>query len=131
MMNKIIGLFLGLMMGFVACAYATPPKQLITHNNTNFDSNAYIAGTIPSQYPTPAQGMSKVPWTNVRLACFGHVVNGLCTADIVMGINTPNPINIGTVSVDINTGAITPAQISSNGFTLTVVGLGETVITQD
>lgn len=111
-------------------ASATPPKLLITHNLTDEESNAYVAGVIPSQYPTKAHSDSKVIWTSVRMACYGHVVNSKCPAVIKMATNTPNPIEIGTVELDLNTGEMTPSQISGNGYTFTVNGPGESTITK-
>lgn len=111
-------------------AMATPPRQLITHNNTDFESNAFVAGTIPSQHPTKAHDSNTVPWTSVRMACFGHTTNGKCWATVKMATNTSTPIEVGQVSIDLETGIIYPSEISGNGFTLTAIAPGETVITQ-
>jgi len=111
-------------------AFSIPPKQLITHNHTDFESNAYVAGTIPSQHPTRAHSDTNVFWTSVRMACFGHILNGKCPALIKMETNTNHPVDIGTVSLDVNTGEITPSQLSANGYTITVNGLGETTLTK-
>ena len=112
-------------------ALAIPPKQLITNNTTDAESNAYIAGTITSQYPTRAHSTNKVFWTAVKLACFGHIIDGKCSALIRMDTNTENPIDIGTLAMDITTGDITPSSISGNGYTITVTGPGETTISKD
>jgi len=113
---------------WVAYAIAAPPKQLITHNNTDVESNAYIAGTIPSQNPTKPHSDNKVLWTAVRMACFGHLDNKKCLAVIKMATNTATPVDIGTVSVDVDTGEITPKFLSANGYTMTVNGPGETTL---
>ena len=112
---------------FTATAIAAP-KHLITHNTTDSESNAFVAGTIPSQHPTKAHSDGKVFWTAVKMACFGHSVDGKCAAVIKMATNTPNPITVGTVIMDVNTGEITPMQISANGYTITVNGPGETTL---
>lgn len=109
---------------------ATPPKQLITHNTTDLESNAYIAGIIPSQYPTKPHSDTSVSWPMVKMACFGHVTNGKCWAIVKMDTNTSNPFELGKVSIDMETGMITPAQLTANGYTLTVVGLGETTLSK-
>ena len=113
---------------FAATALATPPKQLITHNTTDYESNGFIDGSIPSQYPTKPRSDGKVAWTAVKLACFGHTVDGKCSALIKIATNTAKPIEIGTLSLDLNTGDITPKYLSANGFSITVTGLGETTI---
>lgn len=111
-------------------AMATPPRQLITHNLTDVESNAFVAGTIPSQHPTKAHSDSKVIWTSVRMACFGHTTGGKCWATIKMATDTNNPIELGQVSIDLETGLIYPTQVSGNGYTITAVGPGETTLTQ-
>lgn len=109
--------------------YAAPPK-LITHNDTNVDSNAFVAGVIPSRHPTKAHTTGKVSWTEVKIACLGHTVNNKCSALIKMGINSLKEVNLGVVNVDIVTGDIQPKKLSKNGYCLTVNGPGETTLTE-
>lgn len=113
--------------------YAAPPRQLITHNRTNVESNAFVAGVIASRHPTKAYSDSKVIWTEVRMACFGHIVNGACSALIRMatGPNDGETVDLGTVSIDLNTGLISPTHLNANGYTLTVNGPGETTLTKN
>jgi hypothetical protein len=106
------------------------PAFLMTHNKTDSESNAYIDGTIPSIYPTKKQSDSKVFWNMVRVACYGHLKGNICTALIKIDSNTPNPIDIGYVYMDLTTGDITPKQVNGNGYTITVNGPGETTITK-
>ena len=111
-------------------ALAVPPKQLITHNTTDFESNAFVDNLVPSRHPTKAHSDGKIFWTAVKLACFGHTVNGQCSATIYMGTNTPTPVPVGSVIVNLETGDINPKQVSGNGFTITVNGPGETTISR-
>lgn len=111
-----------------ASAAMASPILLITHNTTDLESNAYVAGTIQSHYPSKPHNDNKVSWVSVKMACFGHTVDSKCPALIKMATNTPNPIEIGTVTMDLNTGDITPKQIIANGFTLMVNGPGETTL---
>ena len=114
-----------------AMALAVPPRQLITHNTTDLDSNAFVAGTIPSQHPTKAHSDGKVLWTAVRMACYGHVVNGKCPALIKVGANTANPIELGMLYMDLNTGIITPTELHANGYVMMVNGPAETTLYQE
>lgn len=107
------------------------PEYLITHNDADVTSNAYVAGTIPSPYPTEAHSTRKVYWNMVRLACFGNTQDNKCSALIKMATDTDSPIELGYVSMDLTTGDITPKTLSSNGYTLTVNGPGETTLTKD
>jgi hypothetical protein len=110
------------------------PKQLITHNQTDLESNAYVAGTIPSRYPTRAYSDNRVNWLEVRMACFGHITNNKCPALIRIGTG-PNdggtPMDLGFVTMDLVTGSITPNELHAYGYTFTVNGPGETTITKD
>ncbi|MCX7117719.1 MAG: hypothetical protein NTW94_07445 [Legionellales bacterium] len=114
---------------FASSLLAVAPKQLLTHNLTDFESNAFIDQTIPSNHPTKAHSDGKVFWTFVKMACFGHTTDGKCTALIMMKTDTSDPIPLGTVTLELETGDITPKELSGNGFTLTVNGPGETTIT--
>ncbi len=118
-------LALGLTSSF---ALAVPPKMLITHNETNLESNAFVAGTIPSQHPTKANSEGRVMWASVRMACFGHITNGKCPALIKVGTDTDNPIEIGTVTVDLNNGDIQPKSLHANGYSMIVNGPAETTL---
>ena len=133
-MNQLVRGLIAATLSLTTTAIMASPKQLITHNVTGVESNAFVAGTIPSQHPTKAMSDSKVIWTEVRMACFGHTTDGKCPALIKMATG-PNdggtPVELGTVTLDLNTGLITPSQISANGYTMTVNGPGETTLSKN
>ncbi|WP_058535877.1 hypothetical protein [Legionella saoudiensis] len=130
-MNLIAKSLSAVALSLSAITSFAAPAYLITHNNTNEESNAYVAGK-PSIYPTAPQSTRKVYWNLVKLACHGHTTNGKCLAVIKMATNTPNPIDVGTVEMDINTGDINPKQIvSPHGYILTVNGPGEASISKN
>ncbi len=112
-------------------ALAVPPKVLITHNETNLESNAFVAGTIPSQHPTKANSVSRVMWASVRMACFGHITNNKCPALIKLGTDTDHPVELGTVTVDLNTGEIAPKSLHANGYSMIVNGPAESTLRKD
>ncbi len=118
-------------LNLVAATALAGPAFLTTHNNTDEESNAYVAGTIPSPYSTPAHTTRQVYWNMVRLACYGHTTNGKCSALIKVATNTDNPIDIGTVTMDLDTGDITPKQLSSNGYSIVINGPGEATINKN
>jgi len=111
-------------------ALASPPPYLITNNNTNEESNAYV-DNVPSVYPTPANTSRKTFWNLVKLACYGHTIDGKCPALIKMATDTANPIEVGTVLLDLDTGDITPKQLSNQGYTIIINGPGEATISKD
>ena len=106
------------------------PTYLVTHNHTDVQSNAYVAGVVPSPVPTNPCSEGKVHWALVRMSCYSQMINGRCPAVIKMATNTAAPIILGMVSMDVETGDILPKQISANGYTFTVNGPGEGTLTQ-
>lgn len=130
-MKRLFAYFSIITLSLYAATALAAPKQLITHNTTDVESNAFVAGTIPSQHPTRPHSDGKVLWTAVKMACFGHTVNGKCSALIKMATNTGNAKEVGMLIMDINTGEITPQRLSANGYTITVNGPGETTIVKD
>lgn len=108
------------------------PSYLVTHNNTNEQSNAYIAGTIPSPYPTAPNSTAKVYWNMVKFACYGHSVNNQCSAEVKMATDTANPIVIATVSMDLDSGLITIlSKTGAGGYDIIVNGPGETTVVKN
>ena len=130
-MNLMLKSISAIALSLSAAAALAVPTYLTTHNKTSLESNAYVAGTIPSPYPTPANSTRQIYWNMVKMACFGHTSNGRCSALIKMATNTSSPIDIGYVSMELETGDITPKVLSAKGFTLTVNGPGEATITKD
>lgn len=129
-MKLILKSISAITLSLSAIAAFAAPTYLTTHNNTNEESNAFVAG-VPSPYPTPAQSTRQVYWNLVRIACYGHSTGNQCSAVIKMATNTANPIEIGTVSMDLTTGDINPKVISAQGYTLTVTGIAEATITKN
>ena len=127
-MNRLHTLLIAATLSVTATTALASPIMLITHNTTDVDSNAFISGTIPSNHPSRAHSDNRVSWVAVKMACFGHAPGGKCPALIKMGINTASPVDIGTVVMDLNTGDITPKQLSANGYTMIVNGPGETTL---
>ena len=133
-MHSICKFSTGVLLILSSLTSFASPKQLITHNLTDLESNAYVAGVVPSRYPSHAHSDNRVNWLEVRMACFGHITNGKCPALVRLGTG-PNdggaPMDLGFVTMDLNSGAITPSVINSYGYTLTVNGPGEVTITKD
>lgn len=127
-MNRLRNLLTALTLSIGTTTALASPISLVTHNTTDFESNAYVAGTIPSRFPSKPHIDNKVSWVSVRMACVGHVVDGRCPALVKIATNTASPIDLGYVYMDLNTGDIIPKQLSANGFTVVVNGPGETTI---
>lgn len=131
LMKLVLKSLSAIALSLAAAAALAAPAYLTTHNNTNEESNAYVAGTIPSPYPTKAHSTRQVYWNMVKMACYGHSTGGKCTALIKMATNTANPIELGTVTMELESGDITPKQLSNQGYTMIVNGPGETTINKN
>ena len=117
--------------GFISAA----PKALITRNTTEVESNAYVnvqgdTGLNPSVYPTHKNSVGSVAWYVVRGACNLYKVGNACKAEIRMATDTDHPISLGVVTLDLETGDITPKQLSKDGYTLTVNGLADCTLSK-
>lgn len=130
-MNLVLKSLSALTLSLTAAATFAFPANLVTHNESDLESNAFIAGYIPSPYPTAAYSTRDVSWNMVRIACYGHTTNGQCQALIKLGTNTEQPIELGYLTLNLSTGEINPKQISNGGYTLTVNGLAETTISKN
>ncbi len=131
-MHRMVQILTTLTLGLAVQANAlASPKQLVTHNLTDHESNAFIAGTVPSQYPTKAHSTGKVFWAAVRMACFGHIVDDKCPALIKMDTDTDHPVELGMVELNVETGEITPQVLHGNGYKFVINGPGESTITDD
>lgn len=129
-MNRFTHYAAALAVSLCSTAALAAPQYLITHNLTDVESNAFVAGNA-SPAPTKANSTNQVSWFIVKMACFGQTTEGKCPAVIKMATDTSSPIELGTVYLDLESGAVTPTRLSANGYTLTVNAPGETTLTKD
>lgn len=136
MLNRFRKFIAGLIALYGCSAWAIP-SVLVTHNHTNVESNAFIDGVIPSLYPTKPHSDSRVIWNAVRLACHGHTRGNICVALIKMGTDTPNPIDIGYVTLNLLSGEIQfrdfpgNQEIHANGYRVIINGKAETTLEKE
>ncbi|MCP0912996.1 hypothetical protein NKV53_01225 [Legionella sp. 27cVA30] len=130
-MHRFLKIFTAAALSVTATAALAAPQKLITHNTTSVESNAYVAGVVPSTHPTRAKSDGVVSWVEVKMACFGHDAGGKCSALVKMETNTPHPVDLGWVTMDLSTGEISPKVVKGNGYTLTVNNIGEVTLTKD
>ncbi|AHE66612.1 hypothetical protein [Legionella oakridgensis] len=130
-MNCLLKTFAAAALSLTTMAVFAVPSQLKTHNDTDFQSNAYVGPSldIASPHPTKAHSTNSVFWGVVQVICGKRT--GTCNALIKMKTDTASPVTIGQVTLNLDTGDITPKSLTANGFTITVIGPGETRITQD
>lgn len=119
-----------LALSLAATSALAAPTYLVTHNLTNVESNAYIGGNLPSPRPTAPHSDKQVHWAIVKIACVAYAVDGVCSALVKMATNTNNPVELGWINLNLNTGELDPKQITNNGYTLTVNGPAEVTLTE-
>lgn len=110
-------------------SYAAP-AYLYTHNDTDLTAGAFVNGTIPPQHPTKPHSSSKIYWSLIKLVCSYNPKQPTCHATIKLGNNNNYTIEIGEVAINLDTGDITPKEISNNGYRVSVMGPGEALITK-
>lgn len=120
-----------LALSLATTAALAAPAYFITHNQTDVESNAYVLGVVPSPRPTAANSEGKVSWNVVKLACAIYSSEGVCTALVKMATNTPNPVELGYVSLNVDTGDLSPKELRAGGYTLMVNGPGEVTLMKD
>lgn len=103
------------------------PKAMIIHNIANKMTNAYVDG-IPAPNPAAPNTTARVAWFIVQAGCRNHKAEGICPAVIKMGIDSPAPITVGTLYVNLDSGEILPSQFTANGYTVNVNGPGEITV---
>jgi len=127
-MNLLLKSITTVTLSLAATAALATPKFLITHNETDVESNAWVDNIVPSTHPTKAKQTSKVSWVEVRMACSGRTKAGKCSAVIYMKSNTDRPVPVGQVTMDLSSGEITPKELVGNGYQVTINGFGETTL---
>ncbi|QRN04349.1 hypothetical protein GH742_10930 [Legionella sp. MW5194] len=131
-MNALLKGVAAITLGLTTAIAFAAPSHLTTDNQTNYQSNAFINGTVQSPYPTPKKTKKSLLWSLVQLACAPYVDSQKqCGALIKMGTDTSNPVEVGWLKMNMSTGDITPKKLSANGFTITVINAGEVIITED
>lgn len=129
-MNRLTIYTATLALGLLAPVATAAPKFMITHNLTNVQTNAFV-DSVPAPFPTKPNSSSRTGWVIVKMGCSTHAAEGICPAQIKMATDTPSPVVVGTVFVDLESGNISPGMIAGGGYTLTVNGPGEITLTTD
>ncbi|ARG99673.1 hypothetical protein [Legionella micdadei] len=128
-MNRMLKGLVVTALGLSTTVALANPTNLVIRNTTKVEMNEYIDGIIPA-IPTPPESKGTVPWNLIRMACYGYTVNNKCSALIKLATDTNRPFNLGTITIDIETGEISPKSITGpKGYKFTVTGAGEATLT--
>lgn len=114
----------------VAFSILPLPQYLTINNTTSVQSNAYVAGVYPSSVPSNPKEVNLVPWFVVRMACIHHSNGKQCPATIKMATNTPNPIDLADLQLNLETGEITVLRLYPTHYKLTVDGFAQVTLSE-
>lgn len=126
-MKSIFKILSAITISVTSVTALATPTHYITHNNTEWETNVVVKG-VESPFPTLPYSTRKVAWRMVR---FGCGITPVCAAVIKVATETSDPIEIGTLYMDMESGEITPQQISAHGYTAKIKGIAEVIITRD
>ncbi|WP_133131171.1 hypothetical protein [Legionella yabuuchiae] len=113
-----------------AIAFAIPPSELVSHNNTDVQTQAFLGPNLDlPQQPTEPGAVKRVSWVSVRILCMNTPKPGICPAKIKL--NTVPQTTLGIVEMNLKNGDINPKVLSANGYKMTVVKPGEIVFTKE
>jgi len=113
-----------LTLSFSALSFSAP-QFLISHNQTLYQSTAYVDGKISLPNTIEPLSDTTTSWITLKRLCFGRSLSSRCPIIIKMGTDTGYPFDLGLIYIDLNSGAITPNQLSFNNVVLRVNNNGE------
>lgn len=129
-MNRFKKLVLGsAMVALTAGSAWAAPSQMVTVNKTAASIFANIAG-YQSPDPVKPGETKKRAWLLVKGLCATAGQTGKCTADIVAQDSSNNTTTLGQMTMDLESGDITPKKLAAGKYTLTVTGVAQVLITQ-
>ncbi|GGI80283.1 hypothetical protein [Legionella impletisoli] len=129
-MSRFTKALIGASLSLAAAAsFALPPTELVSHNNTDVSSQAYLGPNLDiPQQPTAPGAVKRVSWVSVRILCMNTPKPGICPAKIAL--NTTPQTTLGVVELNLATGDINPKVLSANGYKMTVIKPGEIAFTK-
>ncbi|KTD25884.1 MULTISPECIES: hypothetical protein [Legionella] len=130
-MNRMLKGLVATTLSLSATVVLAHPTDLIIRNTTDVEMNEYIDGIVPA-IPTPAKSVGTVPWTLIEMACYGYTLKGKCSALIKLATDTNKPFKLGTITIDMETGEISPQSITGpKGYKFKATGPGKATLIQE
>lgn len=127
-MSLIKKLILGSALTALSATAMAHPDDLITHNKTSGSVYATIGG-VRSNDPVAPNKTKYRKWFLVNMACFMSKKDNKCTATISVEKNNQESI-LGDMTIDLESGEITPTQISNDKYTLNVIDTAEVEVVE-
>jgi len=125
-MNKFSKLFAGTILATASSIALAAPSELVVDNKTDYQARAYVHGI--SKNPAEAHSSMSLNWWALSMVCAFQTE---CKAEVKVKTDTANPISLGNVSINLDTGVIDTSGLShAEGFNVSYVAPGHAVVTQ-
>ena len=125
-MNKFSKLFAGTVLATASSIALAAPSELVVENKTDYQARAYVNGI--SKNPAEAHSSMSLNWTMLKIVCMYRTD---CKAEVKMKADTSNPVSLGNVSINLDSGVINTSGLSlAEGFNVSYVAPGHAVVTQ-
>ena len=125
-MNKFIKLLAGTFIVTTSSVALAAPSELVVENKTDYQARAYVNGM--SKNPAEAHSSMSLSWWALKLVCAFQTD---CKATVKMKTDTSNPVSLGDVSINLDSGIIDTSKLShAEGFNVSYVAPGHAVVTQ-
>lgn len=104
------------------CVFAAP-ANLTTTNNSNHGKVYAKIGAYKSPEPVSAHQERNREWNSVKFLCTIQRMPEQCTAEILVEHDITGQLeSLGNMTIDLNTGELTPGSLSSAHYIMNVVG---------
>lgn len=105
------------------------PSYMVTENKTSASVSANIGGQESRDPVKPGETKNR-PWFLVKAMCKIAGQSSSCSADIVANKNGDKS-KLGTMTMNLDSGEISPKQLNNGRYTLNVVGNAHVIITEN
>ena len=109
----------------ISCLARAEPMYYVTHNRTDFETKTLIASDNPIFFSTPEHSSSKIDWWMLQHRCETLLMNHTCKVLLKAETNSNHPVELGVLTIDLKYGEIYPKYLSANGYSVSVIGIGE------
>ena len=129
-MKLLKKILLGSTLFAITSTVFAAPTDLTTTNNTNHGMVFAKIGAYKSPEPVPAHQERKREWNNVKFLCTIQRVSTNCTAEILVEHDVSGQVeSLGNMTINLDTGVLTPASLSSAHYNMNVVGNAHVEVT--
>jgi hypothetical protein len=129
-MNYLKKIFLGSTLAVLASSAFASPENLTTVNNSEHGKVYAKIGFYTSPEPVLPHQTRNRDWRSVQGLCGINGMPNQCSAEIIIeNDKTHKRESLGSMSMDVSTGEISPGSLSSKHYNLVVTGTAHVTVT--